>query len=501
MAEEDTTTMASKQSLLANLLDYEQSRAGLELVFTSSDDDDDDEFLGDDGRVIEDGDDDSATRGVARLPQQQTAKKRRTRYARLCKTASNWWKLFLSPERRAIIESNPDGRDDKKFRRLFRVPYFVFHERILPLTISKWFPTWDPNQVDGWGQPVGDLELKLMGALFVLGSGSTNFVVSLNTNLSEEVHRIFFLSWINQMSSIKDDFIYLPRDEMELRQVVEEYVQVGLPGCTGSVDCVHIGWDRCPSSMLNMYTGKEGYPSIAYEVICTSRKFIQSVSFGHPGSRNDKHIVRTDSSVMSLVEGSGWLRTRTWECVMDAEGTRKVFHGLYLLSDGGYLRWPCFAFPIKNGLAGSPTMKWSAMVESVRKDIEGVFGILKKRFLLLKNFNSLSSPKDIDSAFVTCCILHNMLLKEDGFLDSNLPDLPLGRRARLRIPAQEDPRGEGMWLRPHDDTHDALYEEEERRCGRCKDTTVLTAMWRERTEALMNHYQFVKTQRQEQGEH
>jgi hypothetical protein len=94
-----------------------------------------------------------------------------------------------------------------------------------------------------------------------------------------------------------------------------------------------------------------------------------------------------------------------------------------------------------------------------------------------------------------------MLLKEDGFLDSNLPDLPLGRRARLRIPAQEDPRGEGMWLRPHDDTHDALYEEEERRCGRCKDTTVLTAMWRERTEALMNHYQFVKTQRQEQGEH
>jgi hypothetical protein len=26
-------------------------------------------------------------------------------------------------------------------------------------------------------------------------------------------------------------------------------------------------------------------------------------------------------------------------------------------------------------------------------------------------------------------------------------------------------------------------------------------MWRERTEALMNHYQFVKTQRQEHGEH
>jgi hypothetical protein len=110
----------------------------------------------------------------------------------------------------------------------------------------------------------------------------------------------------------------------------------------------------------------------------------------------------------------------------------------------------------------------------------------------LKHFNSLSSPKDIDCAFVTCCILHNILLKEDGFLDPNLPDLPLGRRARLKIP-QEDPRGEGMWLRPHDDTYDAIFEEEERRYGRCNEATALTAMWRERTEALMNHYQYVKT--------
>ena len=53
-----------------------------------------------------------------------------------------------------------------------------------------------------------------------------------------------------------------------------------------------------------------------------------------------------------------------------------------------------------------------------------------------------------------------------------------------------------MWLRPHDDTQDAMYEEEERRYGRCKEATALTgAMWREQTEALMNHYQYVKARR------
>jgi hypothetical protein len=140
------TTIMTKKSILATLLHDEQSRAALEIVFSSSDDDDDFNFLGD-------ADDDTIL--VPPPAQEQATKKRRTRFVRLCKTESNWWKMFLAP--------NPDGREDKKFRRLFRVPYFVFCERLLPLTISKWFPTWEPNQVDCWGQPVGDLELKLMG--------------------------------------------------------------------------------------------------------------------------------------------------------------------------------------------------------------------------------------------------------------------------------------------------------------------------------------------------
>lgn len=41
------------------------------------------------------------------------------------------------------------------------------------------------------------------------------------------------------------------------------------------------------------------YPSVKYKVVCTSHKFIQSVSYGHLGARNDKHIARTDVSVES----------------------------------------------------------------------------------------------------------------------------------------------------------------------------------------------------------
>ena len=44
-------------------------------------------------------------------------------------------------------------------------------------------------------------------------------------------------------------------------------------------------------------------------------------------------------------------------------------------------------------------MKFSAKLESVRKDVEGVFGILKKRFEFLKNFNVLQTQSGIDNAF------------------------------------------------------------------------------------------------------
>ena len=92
------------------------------------------------------------------------------------------------------------------------------------------------------------------------------------SNISDVVHRKFFVQWIGLMAGIKDRFIYMPHEQLALDFVTEEYRSMGLPGCVGSVDCVHIGWDMCPVQFTSMYKGKEKYPSIAYEIICTSRK-------------------------------------------------------------------------------------------------------------------------------------------------------------------------------------------------------------------------------------
>lgn len=64
---------------------------------------------------------------------------------------------------------------------------------------------------------------------------------------------------------------------------------------------------------------------------------------------------------------------------------------------------------------------WSEWVESCRKDVECVFGNMKKRFRFLKNAIELHTQHHIDNAFFTCCILHNMILMYDG-LDSRWED-------------------------------------------------------------------------------
>lgn len=63
---------------------------------------------------------------------------------------------------------------------------------------------------------------------------------------------------------------------------------------------------------------------------------------------------------------------------------------------------------------------FSKRLESVRKDVECTFGVLKNRFRILK-VPLLCCGKHgqdkVDNIFYTCCMLHNMLLEHDGLID------------------------------------------------------------------------------------
>jgi hypothetical protein len=61
--------------------------------------------------------------------------------------------------------------------------------------------------------------------------------------------------------------------------------------------------------------------------------------------------------------------------------------------------------------------RFSEWLESMRKDVECTFGIMKGRFRILKTGVRLHGIKTTDRIWLTCCALHNMFLDEDGLAD------------------------------------------------------------------------------------
>ena len=57
---------------------------------------------------------------------------------------------------------------------------------------------------------------------------------------------------------------------------------------------------------------------------------------------------------------------------------------------------------------------WSKLLESMRKDVECTFGILKGRWRILKSGIRHQGVDAVDKIWLTCCVLHNWLLEIDG---------------------------------------------------------------------------------------
>ena len=94
------------------------------------------------------------------------------------------------------------------------------------------------------------------------------------------------------------------------------------------------------------------------------------------------------------------------------DGTTMQRHGPYLICDNGYHAWTQMMCPSKH-TAQSALSMWSIRLEETRKDIERVFGMLKKRFRALKVPILIQDAAVVNNLWITCCTLHNILLDCD----------------------------------------------------------------------------------------
>lgn len=163
----------------------------------------------------------------------------------------------------------------------------------------------------------------------------------------------------------------------------------------------------------------------------------------------------------------GWYAKVCW-AYFTWDGDIETDTGAYLICDNGYCRWPISICPFEGAAKTTFEGCFSSNLESVRKDVECVFGILKKRWRILDYGLRFRSMLTCEKIFVTCCILHNMMLDQMERSNTN-------HRATRGCPQE----GEGLWIRGPGVTQ---YDPNE---------SDLAHKWGKRRLALARHHHFV----------
>lgn len=172
-----------------------------------------------------------------------------------------------------------------------------------------------------------------MAVLRILGRGNYFDDVSEFTGMGEATVNHLFHSFTARFArDFYPRWVKMPNRE-ELKEIMQTYDEVGMTGAMGSMDGTHIEWTLCPYSQRPSFIGKEGYPTIVYNVVVSHELRVMSCTRGFPGAHNDKTIVRFDKFANSVRDG--WYKDVEYT-LKGKDGEDVHEKGPWLIVDGGY---------------------------------------------------------------------------------------------------------------------------------------------------------------------
>ena len=164
--------------------------------------------------------------------------------------------------------------------------------------------------------------------------------------MPESTVRLSFIQFVKGMKRLLlDTTVCYPKTPAGLRKIADVYDLLGLPGALGSCDCTQIPWSGCPAERQNICTGRYGYPTVSFLVICDHFGRILYCSNGYPGSTSDLTIAANDPFTRDIINGEYGLFKNHEFILFDDTGSPMKFMGAYLVTDQGFQKLSCFMSP------------------------------------------------------------------------------------------------------------------------------------------------------------
>ncbi|XP_066369387.1 uncharacterized protein [Miscanthus floridulus] len=222
----------------------------------------------------------------------------------------------------------------------------------------------------------------------------------------------------NFVKGVRDVFgeRYLRRPTMEdTERLLKLGERRGFPGMFGSIDCMHWQWERCPNAWKGQFTrGDQKVPTLILEAVASRDLWIWYAFFGVAGSNNDINVLNQSTVFINELKGQA---PRVQYMV-----NWNQYNTGYFLADGIYPEWAVFVKSIRLPITEKEKL-YAQEQEGARKDIERAFGVLQRRFCILKRPARLYDRGVLRDGVLACIVLHNMIVedeKENDIIEENL---------------------------------------------------------------------------------
>ncbi|KAG7342481.1 DDE superfamily endonuclease [Nitzschia inconspicua] len=183
--------------------------------------------------------------------------------------------------------------------------------------------------------------------------------------------RVFFHRYIEFGSTtLFQKYVLAPTTLEHANQQGNEYAMAVLAGAVGSMDAPHVLCHKMKRKLRQSHLGfKLNGTAKTYNLVCNHR------------SRRTLRVVQIQR------EGRNY---------------QERLQGAWLLTDNGYHKWSTTVPPYKS-TTSRKQIKYSEWLESMRKDVECTFGILKGRWCILKTGITIQSIADADNTIQSIC--------------------------------------------------------------------------------------------------
>ncbi|XP_039827539.1 uncharacterized protein LOC120689306 [Panicum virgatum] len=152
---------------------------------------------------------------------------------------------------------------------------------------------------------------------------------------------------------------------------------------------------------------------------CTAA--IRMLAYGTPADLMDETFGVAESTAMEsminfvqgvrYIFGQQYLR-RPNEQDIQFTVNGKVYNMGYYLADGIYSEWATFVKPISRPQSAKHKL-YANYQESARKDVELAFGVLQKRWAIIRHPARLWEQHELANIMYACVILHNMIVEDE----------------------------------------------------------------------------------------